>query len=277
MNVPEVRLNNGVMIPMIGFGTWQLKEEDVCYNSVVSAIEAGYTSIDTAAIYGNEEYVGRAIKDSGVPHDQLFVTTKVWNQDHGYESTLEAFEISMKKLGLETLDLYLIHWPGETLFVDTWKAMEKLYGDGRIRSIGVSNFLPHHLKELAEKCEIVPAVNQIETHPYLVQQEAIDYCSEAGILVEAWSPLMSGQTALGDPAIQAIAVAHGKTAAQVILRWHVQQQRRVLPRSTNAGRIAENFAIFDFELTGEEIAAIDALTVRGERTGPHPDTFFKNW
>ncbi|MGI6003788.1 MAG: aldo/keto reductase, partial [Christensenellales bacterium] len=201
MQVPMKKLNNGVEISMIGFGTWQLAEGDECYHSVLNAIKAGYRSIDTAAIYRNESSVGRAIADAGVSRDELFITTKLWNADQGYDSTLRAFDESMERLGLDTLDLYLIHWPGTELFVDTWKAMEKLYKDGRIRSIGVSNFLPHHLEELAEKTEVVPAVNQIEVHPYLLQQDAEDYCKAHDILIEAWSPLMSGKTALEDPVI----------------------------------------------------------------------------
>jgi diketogulonate reductase-like aldo/keto reductase len=278
MQIPEKKLNNGVMIPMVGFGTWQLDDETICYNAVLDAVKAGYMSIDTAAIYGNEEYVGRAIRDCGVPRDQLFITTKVWNRDQGYDSTLSAFDASMKRLGLDVLDLYLIHWPGTELFVDTWRAMEKLYKDGRIRSIGVSNFLPHHLEELKKNCDVVPAVNQIEVHPYLLQQEAEDYCRTNDILIEAWSPLMNGKTALNDPTIQAIAKAHGKTSAQVILRWHVQEGRRIIPRSTNEQRVRENIALFDFELTADEIAQINELAKsKNERTGPHPDKFFKNW
>ncbi|MGI6004208.1 MAG: aldo/keto reductase, partial [Christensenellales bacterium] len=234
--------------------------------------------IDTAAIYRNESSVGRAIADADVSRDELFITTKLWNADQGYDSTLRAFDESMKRLGIDVLDLYLIHWPGTELFVDTWKAMEKLYKDGRIRSIGVSNFLSHHLQELAEKTQVVPAVNQIEVHPYLLQQDAEDYCKAHDILIEAWSPLMSGKTALEDPVIGKIAQAHGKSAAQTILRWHVQEGRRVIPRSTNQQRIAENFNIFDFELSADEVAAINALAAaKNERTGPHPDEFFKNW
>ena len=273
MNVPKKTLNNGVIIPMIGLGTWRL-EGEVCHDSILHALKAGYTSFDTAKVYENEEYVGRALKDCGVPREELFVTTKLWNTDQGYDNTLKAFEVSMRKLELDVLDLYLVHWPGKTLFKDTWKAMEKLYGEGRIRAIGVSNFMPHHLQALLQSAEVTPAVNQLESHPYLRQRAAEEYCAENGILVEAWSPLMRGETALNDPVIKEIADAHGKTSAQVILNWHVSQGRRIIPRSSNKDRIAENLRIFDFELSRDETAKINSLADKGVRTGPDPEVFF---
>ncbi|MCL1829939.1 MAG: aldo/keto reductase [Oscillospiraceae bacterium] len=272
MNIPKKELSNGVVIPMIGFGTWQLEQES-CYQSVLDAIEAGYRSIDTAKAYNNEEYVGRAIKDCGLDRDEIFVTTKLWNADQGYESTMAAFELSMSKLCLDVLDLYLIHWPGRDRFVDTWKAMEKLYNEGRIRAIGVSNFMVHHLEQLIGNTSVVPVVNQLESHPYLNQTAAEEFCVANGILVEAWSPLMSGKTALGDPVISGIAAAHSKTSAQVILNWHINQERRVIPRSSNQNRIRENIDIFDFELTVKEVDAINSLAVNNIRTGPNPDTY----
>jgi len=273
MHIPTKTLSNGVNIPMIGFGTWQL-QGDRCYESVINAINAGYRSIDTAKAYDNEEYVGKAIRECDIKREDLFITTKLWNADQGYESTLKAFDISMKKLGLDVLDLYLIHWPGRSLYLDSWKAMEKLYTEGRIRAIGVSNFMQHHLVELLRSSTEVPVVNQLESHPYLRQQDAEDYCNEMGILVEAWSPLMSGKTALGDHIIEDIATRHNKTAAQVILNWHISQGRRVIPRSSNVNRIRENIDIFDFELTNEEMESISSLASKNIRTGPNPDIYF---
>jgi len=273
MSIPTKVLNNTVTIPVIGFGTWQLKG-DSCYESITNAINAGYTSIDTAKAYDNEEYVGRAIKDCGKKREELFITTKLWNADQGYESTLRAFDLSMQKLQLDVLDLYLIHWPGKGRFVDTWRAMEKLYNEGLIRAIGVSNFMPYHLLELSKNSSVIPAVNQLESHPFLKQQEAEDYCKEQGILVEAWSPLMSGKTALSDPIIEEIAAKYKRTTAQVILNWHISQGRRVIPRSSNAQRIAENIDVFSFELSVDDIARINALASKNVRTGPNPDVYF---
>ena len=273
MSVPVLTLNNGIEIPSIGFGTWQL-EGNICYESCLSAIRSGYRSIDTAKAYGNEVEVGRAIKDCGIPRNDLFITTKLWNADQGYDSAMKAFDLSTENLGLEVLDLYLIHWPGFSLFSDSFKAMEKLYNDGRIRSIGVSNFLKSHLKRLMEECAIVPAVNQLESHPYLYQEEAEEYCRENSILVEAWSPLMSGKSALENESIIEIAAQCGKSAAQVILRWHIQHGRRVIPRSSNPDRAAKNIDIFDFSLSQEDMNKIDLLTSNNFRTGPHPDIFF---
>lgn len=272
MVIPNKVLNNGVVIPMVGFGTWQL-EGSVCYDSVINAVNAGYRSIDTAKAYNNEEYVGNAIKDCGLKREELFITTKLWNADQGFSSTIKAFDLSMHKLGLDVLDLYLIHWPGKGRFIETWKAIEQLYNEKRIRSIGVSNFMAHHLSELMDATTIIPAVNQVESHPYLYQKEAEEFSKENGILIEAWSPLMSGKTALNDPVIMEIAATHGKSTAQIILNWHVVMGRRVIPRSSNSDRIKENIDIFDFELTSEEIHRINTLHSNNIRTGPNPDTY----
>nr|WP_122012051.1 aldo/keto reductase [Maliibacterium massiliense] len=273
MEVPIRTLNNGVAIPMIGYGTWQLTDPKVCYDSVLCALEAGYRSIDTAAGYGNEDSVGRAIKDSGIPRKELFITTKLNNPDRGYDSALKAFDISMEKLGLDYLDLYLIHWPGRSNYIASWKAFEKVYAEKRVRAIGLSNFLKHHLESLAQQTDIAPVSDQLEYHPYIAQAETESYCKAHNILVEAWSPLMSGKVALADPVISAIAQAHGKSNAQVILRWHLQSGRRTIPRSVTPARIRENIDIFDFSLSLDEMAAINALCVKNTRSGPHPDEF----
>ena len=272
--IPTFDLRDGYQIPQIGFGTWQLAEYDTCYNCVRAAIDAGYTSIDTATAYGNEQAVGDAIRDSGVAREKLLITTKLNNPQRGYESTLRAFDDSMKWLGLDYLDLYLIHWPGTPeLFLPTWKAFLKLQEEGRIRSVGVSNFLRHHLETLIAEYGVIPAVDQIEAHPYLYQGETIDFCHENNIQIESWSPLMSGKEALQNPVLADIATQCGKDVGQVILRWHVQNGRRPLPRSTKAARIKSNLDIFDFTLTAEQMAAIDALRVNNKRSGPHPDEF----
>nr|WP_122012049.1 aldo/keto reductase [Maliibacterium massiliense] len=274
MQIPVRTLNNGVQVPMIGFGTWQLADPNVCYDAVTRALEAGYRSIDTAAMYHNEEAVGRAIKDSGIPREELFITTKLARDDRSYDKALAAFDVSLEKLGLDYVDLYLIHWPGtEERFVPSWKAFGKIYEQKRARAIGLSNFLQHHLQTLEAETGILPASDQLEFHPYLAQSETEDYCKAHNILVEAWSPLMSGKEALGDAVIVNIAKRHGKSPAQVILRWHTQCGRRVIPRSVTPARIAENLQIFDFSLSLDEIAALNALCVKNVRTGPDPDTF----
>lgn len=273
MNNFKFKLMNGVNIPCIGFGTWQTPSGKTAVDSVICAIESGYKSIDTAAAYDNEESVGEGIRGSGASRSELFITTKLWNSDHGYESTLRAFDKSMKRLGLDYLDLYLIHWPGKDKFIDSWKAFEKLYAKKKIRAIGVSNFLVHHLDTLIENTDIVPMVNQIELHPYLSQTEVEEYCKNKGILIEAWSPLMSGKAALKDPVIAAMAKKYAKTPAQVILRWHHQLGRRPLPKSVTASRIKENIDIFDFSIDDADMKSISALSVKNQRSGPHPDTF----
>lgn len=266
-----VKLANGVEMPRLGFGVWKVKDGDEAVNSVKWAIEAGYVSIDTAAAYKNEEGVGQAIKESGVKREDLFVTTKLWNAEQGYESTLAAFDESLRKLELDYVDLYLIHWPVKGKFKDTWRAFEKLYNDKRVRAIGVCNFHEHHLKELMEDAEIAPMVNQIELHPELTQEPLRNYCAEHNIVVEAWSPLGNGKL-LDNAEIKAIAEAHGKSVAQVILRWDLQIGVVTIPKSVHQERIIQNADIFDFELTEDEVAKISALN-KDKRTGPDPDNF----
>ena len=270
--VPTIKLNNGVEIPQLGFGVFQVPAEETTA-AVTSALEAGYRSIDTAAAYGNERGVGEAIKASGLPRDELFVTTKLWNSAQGYDSALRAFDRSMDQLGLERLDLYLIHWPvpAADKFVDTWKAFEKLHADGRVRAIGVSNFQPTHLRLLLDEGLTVPAVNQIELHPALQQATLRAMHTEHGIATEAWSPLAQGEV-LDAPEITKIAEKHGKSPAQVVLRWHLQLGNVVIPKSVTPKRIVENISVFDFELDGDDLAAIGGLD-RGHRTGPDPDKF----
>ncbi|OFI36940.1 2,5-diketo-D-gluconic acid reductase [Arthrobacter sp. SW1] len=270
--VPTITLNNGVEMPQLGFGVFQVPDEETTA-AVAAALEAGYRSIDTAAIYGNERGVGKALANSGIDRAELFITSKVWNSDQGYEETLAAYDASLEKLGLEYLDLYLIHWPAPAndRYLDTWKALEKLHADGRVRAIGVSNFEPDQLQRVLEAGTVVPTVNQVELHPALQNRAVQAFGAEHGIATEAWSPLAQG-AALKDPAVLAIAEAHGRTPAQVILRWHLQQGRVVIPKSVTPSRIAENFDVFGFELGAEELAAIDALE-RDGRTGPHPAEF----
>ncbi|MEU6464098.1 aldo/keto reductase [Streptomyces sp. NPDC046976] len=271
--VPPIILNNGVEMPQVGFGVWQVPDDEA-ERAVGTALEAGYRSIDTAAAYGNEEGTGRAIAASGLPREEIFVTTKLWNSDQGYDATLRAFDTSLGKLGLDHLDLYLIHWPlpARDLYVDTYKALEKLYADGRVRAVGVSNFLPEHLRRLAEETSVIPAVNQIELHPHLQQHAAREYHAEQGIRTEAWSPLGQGKGLLEVPAIVAIAQKHNRTPAQVVLRWHVQQGTIVIPKSVTPSRIKENIEVFDFSLDAEDLAAIGALN-EDRRIGPDPATF----
>jgi diketogulonate reductase-like aldo/keto reductase len=269
-SVPTVKLNNGVEIPQLGFGVFQVAD-DATTAAVTSALEAGYRSIDTAAIYGNEAGVGRALGTSGLAREELFVTTKLWNADQGYDATLRAFDASLAKLGLDYVDLYLIHWPtpARDLYRDSWRALERLAEEGRIRAAGVSNFQPEHLRRLMDGATLTPVVNQIELHPALQQSELRAFHGEHGIATEAWSPLAQGAV-LGDPAIVAIAAAHGKSPAQVVIRWHLQLGNVVIPKSVTPARIRANFDVFDFVLTDEEMTAIAGLD-RGLRTGPHPD------
>ncbi|WMJ18510.1 aldo/keto reductase [Geobacillus kaustophilus] len=268
-------LHNGVKMPWLGLGVFQVKDGEEVVNAVKAALEVGYRSIDTAAIYGNEQGVGKAIAESGIPRDELFITTKVWNADHGYESTLAAFDESMKKLGLDYLDLYLIHWPlpSRGKYVETWRALEKLYKDGLVRAIGVSNFKIHHLEEIMANCEIKPMVNQVEYHPRLNQKELHDFCKSHGIQLEAWSPLMQGRL-LDDPVLVEIANKYNKSAAQVIIRWDLQTGVVTIPKSVKPHRIAENADVFDFELSQEDMDKINALN-QNKRMFADPDEFDK--
>ncbi|MEU4275890.1 aldo/keto reductase [Streptomyces tanashiensis] len=268
--VPTVTLNNSVEIPQLGFGVFQVADDETTA-AVTAALEAGYRSIDTAAVYGNEAGVGRALSASGLAREDLFVTTKLWNADQGYDATLRAFDDSLAKLGLEYVDLYLIHWPtpARDLYRESWRALERLADEGRIRAAGVSNFQPEHLRRLMDGAALTPAVNQIELHPALQQSELRAFHGEHRIATEAWSPLAQGAV-LDDPAIGAIAAAHGKSPAQVVIRWHLQLGNVVIPKSVTPARIRANADVFDFVLTDEEMAAVAGLD-RGLRTGPHPD------
>ena len=270
--VPTITLNDGTTIPQLGFGVFQVPADDVA-GVVTKALETGYRSIDTAAAYRNEKGVGQALRDSGIAREDLYVTTKLWNDDQGYDSTMRAFDESMTKLGLDYLDLYLIHWPapGAGKYVETWRAFEKLRADGRVRSIGVSNFQPSHLNELFEDTGTVPAVNQVELHPRLQQADLRAVHAEHGIATEAWSPLGQGEL-IRDKAIGALAKKYDRTPAQVILRWHLQLGNIVIPKSVTPSRIEENFQVFDFELAADDMAAIGDLEA-GKRFGPNPDEF----
>ncbi|MFJ9614924.1 aldo/keto reductase [Streptomyces noursei] len=271
--VPSITLNNDVTMPQLGFGVWQIPDDEA-FTAVSHALEAGYRSIDTAAIYGNEEGTGKALGASGIAREELFVTTKLWNSEQGYDSTLRAFDASLAKLGLEYVDLYLIHWPlpARDTYVDTYKAFEKIYSEGRAKAIGVSNFFPAHLERLLGETSVVPAVNQIELHPQLQQAESRAFHARHGIATEAWSPLGQGKGLLTDPTIVKIADKHGRTPAQVVLRWHLQVGNVVIPKSATPSRIRENFDVFGFELDGEDLSAVAGLD-SGTRLGPDPATF----
>jgi diketogulonate reductase-like aldo/keto reductase len=266
-----VTLNNGVKMPQLGFGVWQVKD-DQATAAVSKALEVGYTSIDTAMIYKNEIGVGKAIIESSVPREELFITTKIWNSDQGYENTLRAFDESLERLGLDYVDLYLIHWPTPEFdeYVVTYKALEKLYQDGRVKAIGVCNFEIEHLERILKECDVKPVLNQIECHPYLAQNEIKDFCAKHDIFVEAWSPLDQGGEVLQDEVIKKIAESHSKTPAQAVLRWHIQNNTIVIPKSVTPSRIEENFDVFDFELTTEEMSEINQLN-RNRRKGSHPN------
>ncbi|MEU3183450.1 aldo/keto reductase [Streptomyces sp. NPDC006923] len=268
--VPTLTLNNGIEMPQLGFGVWQVPDDEAA-RAVGTALEAGYRSIDTAAIYGNEEGTGKAIAASGTPREDLFVTTKLWNRDQGYDSTLRAFDTSLKKLGLDYVDLYLIHWPMPEAgtYTDTYKAFEKIYADGRARAIGVSNFHPEYLERLTGETSVVPAVNQIELHPQLQQAGVRAFHAEHGIATEAWSPLGQGKGLLDVPTVVAVAHKHGKTPAQVVLRWHLQIGNVVIPKSVTPSRIRENIDVFGFELDADDLAAFAALD-EGKRLGSDP-------
>ena len=266
-------LNNGVEMPVLGYGVLLIKSNDETEDCVKKAIKHGYRSIDTAMIYGNEEGVGKAIKKCGINREDIFITSKVWNADHGYNETLKAFESSMKRLMLDYLDLYLIHWPlpKKNKYVETWKALEKIYRDGKVRAIGVSNFNIDHLENIITQCDIVPAVNQVEFHPWLLQTELFAYMGQKGILPEAWSPLAAGAL-LDNKVLVEIAYKYNKTVAQIIIRWDIQKKVITIPKSSKEDRIAGNTNVFDFELSDEDVKTIDSLN-KNYRTGPDPNEF----
>ena len=271
MKSPVVKLNNGLTMPQLGLGVLKAKEGGEVEKAVSYAIENGYTMIDTAAVYGNEAGVGRAIAQSKIPRENLFLVSKVWNSDQGYEKTLAAFELSLERLGTDYLDLYLIHWPVKGLYKDTWRALETLYKAGKVKAIGVSNFQKHHLEDLMMAAEIAPMVNQIEMHPLMQQKALLQYANDHQIQIEAWRPIMMGQVQL-IPTLRTIAQRHEKSPAQIALRWLVQQGVVVIPKSVNPTRIDENADVFDFVLSEEEMAMIAQLD-QNKRLGPDPDNF----
>jgi diketogulonate reductase-like aldo/keto reductase len=268
MNV--VTLNNGIRMPQLGFGVFKV-EDDQATTAVKNALQVGYRSIDTAMYYKNEKGVGKAIRESSIPRKDLFITTKVWNSDQGYDNTLCAFEESLERLGLDYIDLYLIHWPTPQFdrYVDTYKALEKLYQEDRVKAIGVCNFDINHLERILTECDVKPVVNQVECHPYFSQVELKDFCAKHDIFVEAWGPLEQGGEVLKDPVVVEISTEHQKTPAQIVLRWHLQNHTIVIPKSVTPSRIEENFDVFDFELTQEEMARINALN-KNRRNGAVP-------
>ncbi|MEO9140301.1 MAG: aldo/keto reductase [Jatrophihabitans sp.] len=272
--VPDIRLNNGKTIPQFGFGVFQIKQDDTA-EAVTRALDAGYRHIDTAQMYGNEQQVGDAVAKYDIDRDDVFITSKLNNGFHRPDDAKRAFDETLTKLGTDHVDLFLIHWPLPTRydgdFVSTWETLEQFYRDGRARSIGVSNFQPSHLGRLAADCEVVPAVNQIEVHPYFTQDEVRRYCADHQIAIEAWSPIAQGKV-LDDPIIASVAQKYGKSAAQVVLRWHIERGDIVFPKSTTPERIVENIDIFDFELDSEDVATIGSVN-KNERTGPDPDVF----
>lgn len=279
MEQPMIKLQNGVTMPQLGLGVWKASDGEETSNAVMAAIKAGYRLIDTASLYGNEGGVGDGIRKSGIDRTELFVTSKLWNSDQGYKQTLDAFEASLERLGLSYLDLYLIHWPAPKLklYAESWRALEKLYRDGRVRAIGVCNFEPEHLEELQRTASVQPMINQVELNPYFQQHEVRTYCQKNGIQVESWSPIggSSGGSdeirLLDQPILAEIAKTHNKTPAQVVLRWHLQNNLVVIPKSVHEERIKQNFDVFDFSLATDEMQQINSLET-GERHGPDPKT-----
>ncbi len=264
------QLNNGVEMPYFGLGVYLSKDGNEVINAVKSALDHGYRHVDTASIYNNESGVGEGIKQSNVAREDVFLVSKVWNSDQGYDATLKAFDASLDRLGTDYLDLYLIHWPKE-LSKETWKAMERLYREKRIRAIGISNFLKHHIEDLLEEAEIVPMVNQMEFHPYLVQQELVDFCQSKGIQYEAWSPLMQGHI-FGLDVMKDLSTKYNKSIAQIVLRWDLQKGVVTIPKSSKEERIIANANLFDFELDEGDMKLLDGLN-QGKRFGPDPDNF----
>ncbi len=266
-------LNNGVEIPALGLGTYRLTDQSEVTAAIEAAYSAGYRHFDTAAIYGNHRQLARAFRDLGIKREDIFITSKVWNSDHGRKSTFEALDKALEELQTDYLDLYLIHWPGlSQTYLETWSAMEEIYAKGYVKAIGVSNFLDFHLKKLMSNSEIVPAVNQIELHPYLVDWDLVDFCKTESIAIESWSPIVKGAIAT-DETLSAIGAKYGKSAVQVTIRWHLQHGFIVIPKSANPERIKHNFDVFDFELTDEDMKLIDSLN-KNYRRGPDPRTFF---
>ena len=264
-------LNNGLEMPWLGFGVFQVNDGQEVKGAVKSALETGYRSIDTAAVYGNERGVGKAIQESGIPREEIFLTTKVWNDDQRQKRTLAAFEESLERLETDYVDLYLVHWPVKGCYLETWQAMEEIYQSGRAKAIGVSNFMVHHLEDILRDSQVVPTVNQVEFHPFLVQPELLRFCQSHQIQVEAWSPLMQGQI-VTEQVVQKLAEKYHKTPAQIALRWNLQHEVVTIPKSVQVNRIAENANIFDFELSEVDMRVLDALD-EGKRVGPDPYKF----
>jgi len=272
MNIQStVALRNGVRMPFFGLGVFRSKEGLEVENAVSIALESGYRHIDTAAVYGNERGVGKAVKNSKIPRNEIFITSKIWNSDQGYQTTFDAFEESIERLDTDYIDLYLIHWPKGDLSVETWKAMEEIYNQGRVRAIGVSNFLIHHLESLLTHCRIKPMVNQFEFHPYLQQPPLQQFCAAHQIQTEAWSPIMKGQVN-EIPVLQALSVKYGKSPVQITIRWELQKQIVTIPKSVHRERIVSNADVFDFEISAEDMQKIDLLD-KHFRTGSDPDNF----
>ncbi len=269
LDTTVVALHGDVDIPLLGFGTFKVKDGEDIEQAVATALDLGYRHIDTAMIYHNEEGVGRAVAASGIDRAEIFVTTKVWNSDQGYEPTLAGIDASLERLGMDYVDLYLVHWPKPEHTVETWRAMEEIQATGKARAIGVSNFLTHHLDLLLENANVVPSINQIQLHPHLQSPDLVEYCDERGIVIEAWGPLKQGLI-MDDPELSAIAATHGVTVPQVVLRWMLQRGIVAIPKSVTPFRIAQNADLYGFELSADEMATINAMD-RDDRVGPHPD------